>query len=85
MAYAGDDERAQDLTDDLGKRFTEDTLVQFSEATPHLEDDPATPKPRLSDRSTESSTQPSTSVVIFEPVTWCLRLAGVTLFVGPVR
>ena len=30
------------------------------------ENDPATPKPRLSDRSTESSTQPSTGAVIFE-------------------
>jgi eukaryotic-like serine/threonine-protein kinase len=30
MAYAGDDKRAQALTDDLGKRFPEDTIVQFN-------------------------------------------------------
>jgi pentatricopeptide repeat protein len=30
LAYAGDDKRAQTLTDDLGKRFPEDTLVQFN-------------------------------------------------------
>ncbi len=30
LAYAGDDERAQTLTDDLGKRFPEDTIVQFN-------------------------------------------------------
>src|SRR5712664_2531790 len=41
---------------------------QTIEATPHLEDASATPKPRLSDRTTESSTQPSTSAVIFEAV-----------------
>ncbi len=29
LAYAGDDGRAQALTDDLGKRFPEDTLVHF--------------------------------------------------------
>src|SRR5262249_37345937 len=40
---------------------------QTIEATPHLEDDSPTPKTRLSDRATESSTQPSTSAVIFEP------------------
>src|ERR1700692_2814231 len=37
------------------------------EATPHLEDASATPKTRLSDRSTASSTQPSTNAVIFDP------------------
>ena len=30
FAYAGDDGRAQGLTDDLGKRFPEDTIVQFN-------------------------------------------------------
>jgi eukaryotic-like serine/threonine-protein kinase len=30
LAYTGDDKRAQELTDDLGKRFPEDTLVQFN-------------------------------------------------------
>ena len=30
LAYAGDDKQAQKLTDDLGKRFPEDTLVQFN-------------------------------------------------------
>jgi len=30
LAYAGDDGRARTLTDDLGKRFPEDTLVQFN-------------------------------------------------------
>ena len=35
--------------------------------TTHLEDDPATPKPRLSSRTTESPTKPSTGAVIFDP------------------
>jgi len=30
LAYAGDDKRAQALTDDLGKRLPEDTIVQFN-------------------------------------------------------
>jgi eukaryotic-like serine/threonine-protein kinase len=30
LAYAGDDARAQALTDDLGKRFPEDTIAQFN-------------------------------------------------------
>jgi Tfp pilus assembly protein PilF len=30
LAYAGDEGRAQALTDDLGKRFPEDTIVQFN-------------------------------------------------------
>jgi eukaryotic-like serine/threonine-protein kinase len=30
LAYTGDDKRAQELTDDLGKRFPEDTIVQFN-------------------------------------------------------
>jgi hypothetical protein len=40
---------------------------QTIEATPHVEDASATPKARLSDRTAESSTQPSTSAVIFRP------------------
>src|SRR5262249_20984264 len=38
---------------------------QAIEATSHLEDDPRPPTPWLSDRTLESSTQPSTSAVIF--------------------
>jgi serine/threonine protein kinase/predicted Zn-dependent protease len=30
LAYAGDDKRAQTLTDDLGKRLPEDTILQFN-------------------------------------------------------
>jgi eukaryotic-like serine/threonine-protein kinase len=30
LAYAGDDKRAQTLTDNLGQRFPDDTLVQFN-------------------------------------------------------
>jgi eukaryotic-like serine/threonine-protein kinase len=30
LAYAGDDRRAQALTDDLGKKFPEDTIAQFN-------------------------------------------------------
>jgi len=30
LAYSGDDRRAQKLTDDLGKKFPEDTIVQFN-------------------------------------------------------
>jgi predicted Zn-dependent protease len=30
LAYAGDDARARALTDDLGKKFPEDTIVQFN-------------------------------------------------------
>jgi len=48
-------------------RRTRPSGHQTIEATAHLEDDPATPKPRLSDRTTESSTKPSTSAVIFDP------------------
>ncbi len=40
---------------------------QTIEAKAHGENDPATPKPRLSYRSAESSTQPSTSALIFDP------------------
>src|SRR5258708_38350067 len=48
-------------------RGTRPSGHQTIEATAHLEDDPATPKPRLSNRTTESPTKPSTSVVIFDP------------------
>src|SRR5712692_11662663 len=48
-------------------RRTRPSGHQTIEATAHLEDDPATPKPRLSDRTTQSSTKPSTSAVIFDP------------------
>ena len=41
---------------------------QTIEATRHLEDASATPKPRLSDRTTQSLTHPSTNAVIFDPV-----------------
>jgi len=37
------------------------------EATAHLEDDPPTSKPRLSDRSSEAPIKTSTSAVIFDP------------------
>lgn len=30
LAYAGDDKQVQALTDDLGKRFPDDTVVQFN-------------------------------------------------------
>jgi hypothetical protein len=43
------------------------------QAEAHCENDPTTPKPRLSDRITESSTQPSTSAVIFDPVSGVSR------------
>ena len=46
-------------------RRTRPSCHQTIEAKAHCENDPATPKPRLSDRSAESSTQPSTSTVIF--------------------
>src|ERR1700688_2146652 len=49
-------------------RRTGPSRHQAIEAKPYRENDPATPKPRLSDRTTESSTQPSTSAVIFDPV-----------------
>src|SRR5207244_13139191 len=46
---------------------------QTVEAKANGENDPTTAKPRLSDRSTESSAQPSTSAVIFEADKWtCL-------------
>ena len=49
-------------------RRTGPSGYQTIEATAYLEDDPRPPSPRLSDRAPESSTQPSTSAVIFEPV-----------------
>ena len=48
-------------------RRTGPSRHQTIEAKAHCKNDPATPKPRLSDRTTESSTQPSTSAVIFDP------------------
>src|SRR5216684_5265424 len=48
-------------------RRTRPSGHQTIEATAHLEDDPATPKPRVSDRTTESSTKPSISAMIFDP------------------
>jgi hypothetical protein len=41
---------------------------QTIEAKAHGQNAPAAPQPRLSDRTTQPSTQPSTSAVIFEPV-----------------
>jgi hypothetical protein len=48
-------------------RRTRPSRHQAVKAKAHGENDPATPKSWLSDRTTESSTQPSTSAVIFEP------------------
>jgi hypothetical protein len=48
-------------------RRTRPSRHQTVKAKAHYENDPATPESGLSDRSTESSTQPSTSAVIFEP------------------
>ena len=57
-------------------RRTRPSRHQTIEAKAHCENDPATPKPRLSDRSTESSIlQPSTRAVIFDPVR-CLKVAN---------
>ena len=59
-----------DPTPGSSLRRTGPSRHQTIEAKAHCENHPATPKPRLSDRSAESSTQPSTSAVIFEPVGW---------------
>src|SRR5262249_6206647 len=48
-------------------RRTRPSRHQTIQAKAHGENDTATPKPRLSDRSAESSTQPSTSAMIFDP------------------
>jgi hypothetical protein len=48
-------------------RRTGPSRHQTIKAKAYRTNHPATPKPRLSDRSTESSTQPGTSAVIFEP------------------
>jgi hypothetical protein len=48
-------------------RRTRHSSQQTIEATAHLEDDQATPKPWVSHRTTESSTKPSTGGVIFDP------------------
>ncbi len=50
-------------------RRTRPSSHQTIEAKAHCENDPATPKPRLSDRTTESSTpEPRARAVIFDPV-----------------
>ena len=50
-------------------RRTRPSSHQTIEAKAHHENDPATPKPRLSDRTTESSTpEPRARAVIFDPV-----------------
>jgi hypothetical protein len=50
-------------------RRTRPGRYQTIEAKAHGENDPATAKPRLSDRAAESTTtQPSTGEVIFDPV-----------------
>ena len=48
-------------------RRTGPSRHQAVKAKAHEENDPATPTAGISDRITESSTQPSTSAVIFEP------------------
>ncbi len=48
-------------------RRTRPSGHQTIETKAHCKNDPATPRPRLSDRTTECSTQPSTNAVIFEP------------------
>ena len=70
-----------DLAPGSPLRRTRPSRHQTIETTPHDENDPATPQPRLSDRSAESSTQPSTSAVIFDPVISAsiLALVAVTL------
>src|SRR4029077_6277900 len=54
-----------DLASGSPLRRTGPSCHQTIEAKAHCQDHPATPKPRLSDRSAQSSTQPSTSAVIF--------------------
>jgi len=48
-------------------RRTRPSGHQTIEAITHLANDTATPKPRLSHRTSESPTQPSTCAVIFDP------------------
>ena len=47
-------------------RRTGSSRHQAIQAKAHRENDPATPKPRLSDRTIESSAEPSTRAVIFD-------------------
>src|SRR2546425_2396970 len=47
-------------------RRTGPSSHQTIQISAHVENDSATPKSRLSDRITESSSQPSTGVVIFD-------------------
>src|SRR4029077_6472711 len=48
-------------------RRTGPSSHQTIQISAHVENDSATPKSGLSDRTTESSSQPSTSAVIFDP------------------
>jgi hypothetical protein len=58
-----------DLAPGSPLRRTRPGRYQTIEAKAHGENDPATAKPRLSDRAVESTTtQPSTGEVIFDPV-----------------
>ena len=67
-----------------GVRYEErgPAVTKQSKAKAHGENDPATPKPRLSDRTTESFIQPSTSAVIFEPVGLPPILLNMSTFSG---
>jgi hypothetical protein len=56
-----------DLAPGSTARRTRPSRHQAIKATAHCENDPAAQKPRLSDRTTQSSTQPSTNAVIFDP------------------
>src|SRR5207302_8291144 len=59
-----------DLADPASRsplRRTRPGRHQTIKATAYVEDDSATPKSRLSDRTTESCTKPSTRAVIFDP------------------
>jgi hypothetical protein len=59
-------------------RRTRPRRQQTVEAKAHFEDDSAAPKPRLPDRTAESSTtQPSTAGVIFDPAGVIFDPAGV--------
>jgi hypothetical protein len=49
-------------------RRTRPSRHQTIQAKAHCKNDSATPNSRLSDRTTQSSTQPSTGTVIFDPV-----------------
>jgi hypothetical protein len=64
-----------DLASGSSLRRTGPSRHQAIQAKAHGQNDPAAPKPRLSDRITCSSTQPSTGAVIFDPVFEGLRPA----------